>query len=242
MLVGAVAAYADPTPSAPDSTPREVQEDWLRPGESITENLPEIAERQGINPDYFQTWFNRTAITPLQVFGRDYGVVVQHYEGPTGVPGMVTQQLVLVTPKGKILDRLRCSVSSRAGDLKAEIQVGAADGAHVVFRFVPLVYPWQKTPPCLSHGTHDIIYDGRLYRFWVAERPEEDYMLPTEWTEPGLCRVQIKEDKFVVLFPKLDNPESKAPRELPEIHLGNPNIKRTHKILPVRPFGAGRDQ
>jgi hypothetical protein len=213
-LTVVVIVTANATPNLSNLSPRSAQEDWIRPGESIPENLPEIAARQGVDPGYFDVnWFNRTSVTPLQVLGRSYGVLVQRYLGAGMSAGNEVRQVVLVTPKGRILDRLRCGISNRYGDLEVEVHERPTDGAHIVIRFVPVVYPWEEKPASLWHNYHEIIYHHKLYRFSVAS--PVDPLTPTEWNEKGLCRLRVENDKFVVLFPKLEHPEREPPEEVP---------------------------
>jgi len=55
-----------------------------------------------------------------------------------------------------------------------------------------------------GNWSHEISYGNKIYSFcWDQDRPEA--LRSAEMDKKGLCRVAIRNNKFVVLFPKLGN-------------------------------------
>ena len=115
-------------------------------------------------------------------------------------PGTSAQQIVLVTPDGVILDRLRCEINSRYGVTTTEIlPEPASDGAQFVIRFLGHNFTGKRT---LSFHWHKITFRENSYTFWRKESETAD-----EWNERGLCRAKIGDGKLAVVFPDLELPE-----------------------------------
>jgi hypothetical protein len=123
--------------------------------------------------------------------GKEYVVVVLGSPG-LGVPGSSAQEVLLLDGTGHLLDHIACDINCRYGELATVIPaLPAEDGARIVFEFIPRM-PDQKW-----HNWHSIVYGNRAYGFQEREG------IASEWQTKGLCRMTIKEDRLVVLFPKL---------------------------------------
>lgn len=190
---------------------------WIQPKQPLGKTLVELAKSQGENPDHYLTYRRKgfwcdfqevAAAKAVQVHSKTYAVVVQTADTES-VPGIWAQQVVLLTAGGKILDKLGCDINSRLGETKTQIhETPEKDGAQVVVRFV------ARDANQWWHGRHAIVYEGKTYTFWV-DRDEHGFWHPTVnkpniWTENGLCRVKIVNDKFSVIFPKLETPEKES--------------------------------
>jgi hypothetical protein len=118
------------------------------------------------------------------------------------IPGCDEQRLLLLDGQGRLLDRLSCSVSNRltmaGGAFRTEAPASRqADGARLVIRYVP------PEGSRVEGWSHDITWQGKTYCFsWDQERPEA--IRSADWEEKGLCRVAVRDSKFVILFPALE--------------------------------------
>jgi hypothetical protein len=143
----------------------------------------------------------------LEADGRHYVVaVLRDWDGT--LPGDAIQHLLLLDREGRLLDRLSCSFRARltgAGQDPDEFhttvhQPAAADGAQVVIRYVP-----EDGNLISGDGSHELTHQSSASRFrWDQGVPEN--VRSTEWYHRGLCRVAIRDGKFAVLFPKLEQP------------------------------------
>jgi hypothetical protein len=121
------------------------------------------------------------------------------------IPGRDTQVLLLLDHEGRLLDRLACGINNRltrmyvpAGTFRTDVPAAPeADGAQLVVRYVP-----EPGGSVSGNWSHEITQGGRTNRFpWDQGRPGA---LPSaEWGGKGLCRVAVRDGKFVVLFPPL---------------------------------------
>ncbi len=123
---------------------------------------------------------------------------------PFGVPGNDAQKLLLLSESGQVLDTLSCGINSRYGSLlTAYPKRDDDDGAQFVIRFIPR--PINKSK---WHNWHTVIHGENKYTFDVAEKNE-----PIDWVNRGLVRVAIKNGKFRILFPEVNEPENKEPKK-----------------------------
>ena len=172
---------------------------WIRPGLSLAENLAEIAKKQGKDASDFVLGFHAGYAKAVRASGKPYVLAVQVAE-PVPFPGISAQQIVLVTPDGVILDRLRCEINSRYGVTTTEVlPEPASDGAQFVIRFLGHNFTGK---PTLSHHWHKITFRENSYTF---RRKENE--TPDEWNKRGLCRAKIADGKLAIVFPDLELPE-----------------------------------
>ncbi len=188
-------------------------------GAVVNQLLADFAKRQSLDPhDYlgyhdtcgYLDFTNESRMSTLRENASVYAVAVQGAFGGS-LPDIFGQQIVLLKPSERILDRLQCEIDLRIGRLTTEIhQEPEADGARVIIRFVgtPRGWPGHETP-AWYHDYHVIRFRGRTYLFradqWILRtgKPAE----PDVWARKGLCRVKISEGKLSVLFPPLERPD-----------------------------------
>ena len=132
---------------------------------------------------------------------KNYVVVLLSKPAP-GKPATETRKIILFDEHGKFLDSLSCSISSRYGTLLTGYpKRDEDDGAQFVIRFVTnLKSKW--------HNWHTITHGENKYTFEAAEKHE-----PIDWVNRGLVRVAIKNGKFRILFPEVNEPENKEPKK-----------------------------
>jgi hypothetical protein len=61
------------------------------------------------------------------------------------------------------------------------------------------------------HYWHTIEYRGKTWTFWTTEREANEH---SQWIVKGLCRLGIADDKFTVIFPKLEMPDLSKTKSL----------------------------
>ncbi len=216
---GANAEGPKERPAAPGAT--SVRFEW----NPLNKTIADLAKAQGLRSEDFRTYYCRpgpfpggfgyfssnTAMNSLTVGEVQFAVAVQTVE-PISIPGVSAQQLVLISPEGKILDRVQCDMNSRYGVVETDVlSKPASDGARLVMRFVGR--QWSPGGPrTKSHNWHTIAFRGKFWTFGAAAG--EDNNAHGQWNEKGLCRIGIANDKFVVLFPNLQMPEIKKAKAL----------------------------
>jgi hypothetical protein len=173
--------------------------------------LIELAKKQQLDPkDFdFNPWLERGFIKKIRSGKKDYAVIVQDNIA-SSVPGTYIEQVVLLTTEGKILDRIRCEINSRFGTMRTSVSDKPdSDDAQIIIRFEGRKYP--NTGQALWHNWHVISYHEKKWAFGAAPPNMSNINKPNIWNEKGLCRIGIAEDKFKVIFPKLEMPDfSKA--------------------------------
>ena len=176
---------------------------WHVPGQSLARTLANLARSQGLDArHYFPATLSADlvegSVVAVTVGGKKYAIAAQTFRAP-GVPGITHAQAVLLTPKGRILDRIPCQINSRYGTMKTEIlATPAPDGACAVIRFLSV--NWPKGDRNWWHAWHTITLHDRFWTFTEDEREANAHSL---WNRKGLCRIGIADGKFTVLFPKL---------------------------------------
>ncbi len=164
-------------------------------------SLRALAREHGLEPD---AYLPQGIVSPdegravkVRADGRVYAVLIlrgwDHF-----IPGDDTEYLVLLDRDGRPLDRLSCSVNDRltrwsgtGGTLLTEVPIVPEwDGARLVIRYVP-----EPGGSVSGNWEHGIEHAGDVSHWgWDG---------PTDWGRRGLCRVAIRDGKFVVLFPRL---------------------------------------
>jgi hypothetical protein len=136
--------------------------------------------------------------------GHDNYVVVNLRGWDHSIPGDDTQHLVLLDHEGRCLDRLSCSINARLtrlyvhhkGIFPTEVpKTPEKDGARLVIRYIP-----EDGGNLYGNWSHEIAHGGRASSYaWPKDKLEG--IGPGEWDRKGLCRVAIRDGKFVRLFP-----------------------------------------
>jgi hypothetical protein len=136
--------------------------------------------------------------------GRDTYFVVILRAWDHCIPGDDTQYLLLLDRKGRCLDRLSCSINARLtrmfvhhkGIFRTEVpKTPEKDGARLVIRYIP-----EDGGNLYGNWSHEIAHGGRASSYaWPKDKLEG--IGPGEWDRKGLCRVAIRDGKFVRLFP-----------------------------------------
>lgn len=190
--------------------------EWNLPQKDLVTTLADLAKAQGLDPEDFRSYHSESAecslsgnggVSAVSAGGKLCAIAIE-----TG-PGfdIAVNQVVLLAPKGTILDRIGCNINSRYGTIRTEVlPKPALDGARVVIHFVGRTLPDGQL---LSHAWHTIAYRGKSWTFY-ARWADEGEKTPNIWNREGLCRVGIKGDKFVVLFPKLEMPDVSSAKSL----------------------------
>jgi len=182
---------------------------WHVPQRPLSDILGELAKASGQDPEDYRRYRRKAgagefskkgSVTGIKAGSKTYAIAVQTVE-PIGVPDISAQQVVLLTPEGKILDRVQCEINSRYGRTKTEILAKPdADGGQIVIRFVGGRFPTGEQN--WWHGWHTIVYHGKARTFHEKETGKPDI-----WDEKGLCRIKVVNDKLRILFPDLQSPE-----------------------------------
>jgi len=143
--------------------------------------------------------------------GIDEGYAVQIGDGATAAivvvlhgwdhasAGYDTQYLFLLDGDGKVLDRLYCSVNARLTQMFVDHQgtfhtalarKPEDDGAQLIVRYLP-----ARGEHLSGDWGHTVIYKGFVHSYpWGDDRS-------AEYEQKGLCRVAIRDGKFVRTFP-----------------------------------------
>ena len=177
--------------------------EWYVPDRPLSETLAKLAVASGKNPDDYRVWHVPTPgakfhdkgfVTTIDVGGTTFAIAVQ--EALSGsVPGISAQQVVLLTRKGQIFDRVRCDINSRYGKTKTEVLPNPdRDGAQIIIRFVGRKLPSGKQ--AWWHNRHTIVHEGKSRTYY-----QKNTDTPDIWDEKGLCRIKVADRKLVVLFP-----------------------------------------
>ena len=123
--------------------------------------------------------------------------------GSFSIPGVEAQKLILIDDTGKILDELSCGINTRYGSLLTGYpKRDEDDGAKIVIRFTP------RTDKSTWHNWHTVTHGENTYTFRSREKGD-----PIDWLGRGLVRVAIKNRKFRILFPEVNEPENKDPKK-----------------------------
>jgi hypothetical protein len=81
-----------------------------------------------------------------------------------------------------------------SGTFRTDV-LNAAGGAQLAVRYIP-----GPGGSVSGNWEHHITHGGRMYRFrWGQDRPGA--IRSAEWEREGLCRVAVRDERFVVLFP-----------------------------------------
>jgi len=169
--------------------------------EPLFQALTNLAKSQGKNLDEYTTFHRDGTFSPLTEgratalrSGQKNYVLVILGAPRIGVPGISTQQLILLSEDGQILDGVRCDINTRYGEVITEVkEYEAPDGAQVIMVFK------SNNHSSGWHNWHDITYGGSTSTFWESEKD-----LPSIWNKQGLCRIKVEDDRFVIVFPKKD--------------------------------------
>jgi hypothetical protein len=183
----------------------------------LNTSLADLAKAQGLDPADFLSY---RSVTNGGLFCHDRGEVDTVYvldgrqalavqtvpaHGNLGVSG---QQVVLLSLKGRILDRIQCGINARYGSVKLEILPRPdPDGTRAVIRFSGARYYVTTDQTWVQecwHNRHTITFHGQ---YWTFLDDREKAGPHSEWNEKGLCRIGIADNRFVVLFPKLEIPD-----------------------------------
>src|SRR5262249_31688854 len=115
-------------------------------------------------------------------------------------PAEEIQQVILMDESGQILDKIACAMSFRYGRLQTDVKDKPEDDqAQIIIRVTHHSGFW--------HAWHLITYQNRAYTFFPQSPPKEEIKKPTEWSQKGLCRIAIRDGKFLSVFPKLEKPD-----------------------------------
>jgi hypothetical protein len=130
-------------------------------------------------------------------------VVVILEPAPVVIPGPWMQDLLLLDGRGRLLDRVQCTINSRLftdGVFRTDFTNEAErDGARLIVRFTPTDEGEE-----LSNFSHEILLGGNSRKFSWKDGFHQ-------WKQYGLCRVTVKESMFHVLRPAMppDKPMSR---------------------------------
>lgn len=217
--------------------------DWNVPDQALGKTLVGLAEAQDLDPENYRVYRRDRAMCRFSENGdlyavavgdKTFAVAVQTAEPMTAPGGCSAQQVVLLTPNGKILDQVQCDINSRYGIVKTEIlHKPDADGAQIVIRFIGRKYPSGRQG--WWHNWHTIVFHDKFWTFW--DEMEHKTGPHSLWNEKGLCRIGIADDKFDVLFPKLDMPEITNAKSL-EIVYYVKDVEKSLKIADANQVSA----
>jgi hypothetical protein len=135
--------------------------------------------------------------------GRDRYVVAILRGFGFNIPGKDSQHLLLLDRDGRLLDRLSCSINNRLtrmfvdhGDFRTYVpEAPQQDGACLVIRYIP-----EDGGSVSGNWSHKITHRGTTNTYaWNDDGPNA--IRSADWARQGLCRVGIRNGKFVVLFP-----------------------------------------
>jgi hypothetical protein len=111
--------------------------------------------------------------------------------------------VVLMDQSGAILDRISASLNNRSPCEVAEVR--EHNSTQIIVRN-PILGAYR-------HCWYSITYCGREYKFESGLFPP--LLSPAELEHWGLCRIAVQDDKFNVLFPKLDDAHQVRPGQSP---------------------------
>ncbi len=175
--------------------------DDLEHGSPFFQNLMAIARRGGWRLDYAGLSGSHWADGGYAVDAGAGRVVVVLGGWSHTIPGDDFQDLLLLDPHGRLLDRLACSINARlthfarAGAFGTQVLDTGTDGAQLVIRFRPR--PGRSD--VFEGGEHALYWRGKYYRFRRGQS-----LTPKELAEKGLARVGVKGDRFQLVFPPLE--------------------------------------
>jgi hypothetical protein len=164
--------------------------------------LTAVARKNGARAeDYVDYWVDGGFAA--EVGGGNVLVVLEGWDH--FIPGSDTRYLLLLDRDGRLLDRLSCKINCRltrvhlkedSGVFRTDVHPPAGpDGARVVIRYTP------EKGGVMGHG-HVIGRGGSWHSFaWTPEGAGG--VGPEEWLKKGLCRVAVRDGRFVILFPLL---------------------------------------
>jgi hypothetical protein len=164
----------------------------------IFQALAKLAESQGLDPKDFTAYrvgggfatFSRGAFSQrINNEGEALVLVVQTAKtmGPSAV------QLVLLSSRGVVLDRLQCHINGRHGTVYAKVfEPPENDGTYIAIR----------RHINGSHNSHTIVHAGVAETFRVQDKKERD-----DRDEKELARVGIAGSRFDILFPRMKREE-----------------------------------
>ena len=163
--------------------------------------LSAVARERGWDPPDVHTTEGRAV--GVREGNSRYAVVILGWESPdTRARGGDSQDLLLLGPDGRLLDRLSCGISNRqvrGTAFRTDTPHAAeGDGARFIIRYLPAAgYPvWEGLRYDVDHGPKNARFrgdDGRPGPF-----------LQEEWVRQGLCRVTVGHGKLQLLFPSLE--------------------------------------
>jgi hypothetical protein len=139
----------------------------------------------------------------VRVNADDTNYVVAILRGNTPfIPGKDTQYLLLFDTKGRLLDRLSCSINNRltrtlvnhTDNFCTDVSpLPKDDGAQLVIRYAGSTS---------GNWSHEIAHAGRTFSYhWDQDGPT--VIASRQLDRNGLCRVAIRNGRFSVLFPSL---------------------------------------
>ncbi len=178
--------------------------DFNAKAQQVVQALASLAVAQGLDPEDFtafrmqggfDVFSGGSFARQIKTADSEHLLVVQIVE-PMCIPGTSAEQLVLLSPRGRILDRLQCHMNSRYGRIVHEIlEQPESDGTQIILRFRGHTYPKGTN---WWHNWHTITHQEATKTFRDKEREGRN-----EWDEKGLVRIAIRDDQFTVLFPKM---------------------------------------
>ena len=115
------------------------------------------------------------------------------------------------TPSAAVSNRLtRFFVDHQGAFFTEAPRLPEKDGAQFVVRYLPEGEEFSE------NWSHEITYGGKSHCFaWTEEKQGGAPSL--DWASKGLCRIAIRDGKFAVLFPTLQEPAAKRRDVGPEI-------------------------
>jgi hypothetical protein len=163
--------------------------------------LRAIAEKQGLNLDRFlKVRVDEAFAARIPEEGATYVVAVLYgysYVNPIAD----THYLMLFDHEGKLLDRISCAwhwthYSDGFGKLITEVvDEPQNDGAHIVSRYIP-----GKDKKGLWISSINWVHADKT----IGAYSDQENWTANQWVNRGLCRIAIRNGKFDVVFPKVE--------------------------------------
>jgi hypothetical protein len=183
------------------------QSNVLFEDQPICTALAQLAKDQGLNPQQYTTYRPRqgfdhftTAFGRLVTAGQTKLVLVVETVEPATIPGRSANQFILLSPEGRILDRLYCEINSRYGRLQPNVlSTPFPDGTQIIVRFCGSVLAGKTN---WWHNWHTIGHAGVERTF-----SDENKAGPNDWDRLGLVRLAVSQKGFVVTHPKPEGSE-----------------------------------